>query len=134
MASNSRATRSEGQDQVLAPFCPAYTQAIEIVGRRWTGAIIRSMLSGATRFSEILAAVPGLSDRLLSERLKELENEGIVERKVTPSTPVRIEYSLTDKGRDLAAVVRAVADWATTWAKDGDPLGERPGHSRAEPS
>lgn len=102
---------------VLAPFCPAYTQAIEIIGRRWTGAIVRAMLAGATRFSEILAAVPGLSDRLLSERLKELEAEGIVQRHVTPSTPVRIEYSLTDKGHDLAAVVRGVAAWAEAWAK-----------------
>lgn len=100
----------------LAPYCPAYTQAIEIIGRRWTGAIIRSMLSGATRFSEIVTAIPGLSDRLLSERLKELENQGVVERRVTPSTPVRIEYTLTDKGRDLAAVVRAVAHWAESWA------------------
>lgn len=103
---------------VLAPFCPAYTHAMEIIGRRWTGAIIRSMLAGARRYSEIAAAVPGLSDRLLSERLKELESEGIVERTVTPSTPVRIDYVLTEKGRDLAVVVREVADWATRW---GDP-------------
>ncbi len=102
--------------RALTPFCPAYTRAIEIIGRRWTGAIVRSMLAGATRFSEILAAVPGLSDRLLSERLKELESEGVVERVVTPSTPVRVEYRLTEKGRDLAAVVRAVADWAEAWA------------------
>ncbi len=101
--------------QVLTPFCASYTHAIEIVGRRWTGAIVRSMLAGSCRFGEILSAVPGLSDRLLSERLKELEHEGIVERTVTPSTPVRIEYRLTDKGRALASVVRAVADWAETW-------------------
>ena len=112
-------TRGRKPD-VLQPFCPAYTQAIEIIGRRWTGAIVRSMLAGATRFSEILSAVPGLSDRLLSERLKELENEGIVERHVTPSTPVRIEYRLTEKGRDLASVVRSVADWATAWAEEED--------------
>jgi DNA-binding HxlR family transcriptional regulator len=99
----------------LAPFCPAYTRAIEIIGRRWTGAIIRSMLTGTTRFSEILAAVPGLSDRLLSERLKELEAEGVVTRTVTPSTPVRIEYALTDKGRALGVVVHAVADWVEAW-------------------
>lgn len=73
------------------------------------------MLAGSTRFSEILAAVPGLSDRLLSERLKELEQEGIVERRVTPSTPVRIEYVLTEKGRDLGAVVRVVGSWAENW-------------------
>ena len=101
----------------LAPFCPAYTRAIEIIGRRWTGAIIRSMLSGTSRFSEILAGVPGLSDRLLSERLKELESEGIVTRTVTPTTPVRIEYALTDKGRALASVVHAVADWVEAWGE-----------------
>lgn len=88
---------------------------MEIIGRRWTGAIIRSMLAGASRYSEIVTAVPGLSDRLLSERLKELENEGIVERTVTPSTPVRIEYTLTDKGRALGSVVREVANWAEQW-------------------
>jgi DNA-binding HxlR family transcriptional regulator len=108
----------------LAPFCPAYTRAIEIIGRRWTGAIIRSMLAGTTRFSEILAAVPGLSDRLLSERLKELEHEGVVSRTVTPSTPVRIEYSLTDKGRALGSVVYAVADWVETWGRDDSPAAE----------
>ena len=99
---------------VLAPFCPAYSHAMEIIGRRWTGAIIRSM-AGARRYSEIVAAVPGLSDRLLSERLKELESEGIVERKVTPSTPVRIDYALTEKGLALASVVREVANWADRW-------------------
>lgn len=99
----------------LTAFCPAYSKAIEIIGRRWTGSIIRSMLSGASRFSEILGAVPGLSDRLLSERLKQLELEGIVQRTVVPSTPVRIEYHLTDKGQGLASVVRSVNDWAETW-------------------
>lgn len=107
----------DDENEVLAPFCPAYTRAIEIVGRRWTGAIVRSMLAGATRFSDIVAAVPGLSDRLLSQRLKELESEGIVQRQVTPSTPVRIEYSLTQKGQDLAAVVRAIATWAEAWMR-----------------
>lgn len=101
----------------LSPYCAQFTHAIEIVGRRWTGAIIRAMLAEASRFSEILSEVPGLSDRLLSERLKELEQEGIVERRVTPSTPVRIEYVLTDKGRDLAAVVRSVAAWAQAWVE-----------------
>ena len=109
-------TETEG----FTAFCPAYTRAIEIIGRRWTGAIIRSMLAGRTRFSEILAAVPGLSDRLLSERLKELENEGVITRSVTPSTPVRIEYSLTEKGRALGSVVHAVADWVETWAPRRD--------------
>jgi len=104
----------------LSPYCAAYTRAIEVIGRRWTGAIIRSMLAGSTRFSEMLAAVPGLSDRLLSERLKELEHEGIVARHVTASTPVRIDYTLTEKGRALGSIVREVATWVETW----DPQAE----------
>lgn len=101
--------------EALTPFCAQYTRAIEIIGKRWSGAIIRSMLAGACRYSDILGDVPGLSDRLLSERLKELESEGIVERHVTPTTPVRIEYTLTDKGRALGGVVRAVAAWVEAW-------------------
>ena len=103
----------------LAPFCPAFHHAVEIIGRRWSGVIIRSMLAGKTRFGEILDTVPGLSDRLLSERLKELEHEGIVVRKVIPQTPVRVEYHLTQKGLDLAGVVRAVAGWAEAWTPRG---------------
>ena len=75
------------------------------------------MLSGRTRFSDIAGAVPGLSDRLLSERLKELEAEGVVERCVYPETPVRIEYRLTEKGRSLEEAVTAVAQWAETWVQ-----------------
>jgi DNA-binding HxlR family transcriptional regulator len=97
-------------------FCPYFHQAVELIGRRWTGAILRAMLSGRTRFTDIAAAIPGLSDRLLSERLKELESEGIVERRVYPETPVRIEYLLTEKGHALDAAVRAVSDWAERWA------------------
>lgn len=105
----------------LSPYCPAYTRAIEIIGKRWTGAILRAMLSGSTRFSEILALVPGLSDRLLSERLKELESEGIIERHVIPCTPVKIEYTLTEKGESLSEVVRSVAKWASDWAHADAP-------------
>jgi DNA-binding HxlR family transcriptional regulator len=101
----------------LTAFCPKYHHAVEVIGRRWTGAIIRAMLAGATRFTEIAAAVPGLSDRLLSERLRELEAEGIVERRVYPQIPVRIEYSLTEKGRELAPVVDALSEWADRWAE-----------------
>ncbi len=96
-------------------FCPLYRRAIEIIGRRWTGAIVRSLLTGNVRFSEIRASVPGLSDRLLSERLKELESEGVVERRVLARTPVRIEYHLTVKGQALASVVEAVSAWAEEW-------------------
>ena len=99
----------------LTAFCPNYHRAIELIGRRWTGAILRVLLSGATRFSDVTAAIPGLSDRLLSERLKELEAEGIVSRTVIPVTPVRIEYRLTEKGRALGDVMAAISTWAETW-------------------
>ena len=99
----------------ISGFCPLYHRAIEIIGRRWTGVIVRAMLAGATRFGEIRGTVPGLSDRLLSERLKELEAEGIVERQVLPETPVRIEYRLTTKGEALASVVTAMSAWAEEW-------------------
>lgn len=102
-------------DENTEAFCPHYHHAIELIGRRWTGAIVRAMLRGKTRFSDITSAIPGLSDRLLSERLKELEAEGIVERRVYPETPVRIEYVLTEKGRALERAVTAVADWAESW-------------------
>lgn len=98
-----------------SPFCPRYHRAMEILGRRWTGAIIRALLSGQSRFSEIAATVPGLSDRLLSERFKELEAEGIVTRTVIPETPVRIEYHLTEKGKALGGVVIELSEWAETW-------------------
>lgn len=100
--------------------CPLYHRAVELVGRRWTGAILMVLLQGASRFTDIVHAVPGLSDRLLSERLKELEAEGIVSRTVHPETPVRIEYQLTEKGHDLSGVAEAVTEWATRWlATDG---------------
>ncbi len=101
--------------EAMSGFCPLYHRAIEIIGRRWTGAIIRALLAGATRFGQIRTTVPGLSDRLLSERLKELEAEGIVQRLVQPDTPVRIEYHLTDKGEALATVVQAASAWAEEW-------------------
>jgi DNA-binding HxlR family transcriptional regulator len=99
----------------LSPFCPRYHRAVEIIGRRWTGAIVRAMLAGSTRFSEIMSAVPNLSDRLLTQRLNELQDEGIVDRVVVPEKPVRIEYHLTDKGQALADAVFALSAWAEEW-------------------
>jgi DNA-binding HxlR family transcriptional regulator len=97
-------------------LCPVYHRAVELIGRRWTGAIVRVLLNGAERFSDIGAAIPGLTDRMLSERLKELEMEGIVIRRVLPETPVRIEYHLTEKGRALGSVLDGVAAWAHAWS------------------
>lgn len=95
--------------------CPGYNRAVEIIGRRWAGAVIRAMLGGATRFGEIRDAADGITDRMLSQRLKDLEAEGVLLRTVQPETPVRIEYHLTDKGRDLADVVGAISQWADQW-------------------
>jgi len=103
------------EEHSLGPFCPKYHRAVELIGRRWTGAILRALLSGVDRFSGMCETVPGLSDRMLAERLKELEAEGIVVRKVVPDTPVRVEYTLTQKGRDLEAVITAVSEWAECW-------------------
>lgn len=96
-------------------FCPLYTHAVELVGRRWSGAIVRAILMGKHRFNEIADAIPGLSDRMLSERLKELEAEGVVTRSVTPDTPVRVTYHLTPKGEALHGVIAALAEWAERW-------------------
>jgi DNA-binding HxlR family transcriptional regulator len=96
--------------------CPAFHEAVELVGKRWTGAIVAVLLEGGTmRFSEIAQAVPQLSDRLLSERMKELEARGVVQRRVIHGTPARVEYELTEMGRDLAPAVGALTTWGRRW-------------------
>ncbi len=95
--------------------CAYYHRAVELIGKRWTGAIVAVLLDGPLHFSEIRRVVPEISDRLLSERLKELEAEGLVERRVIDSAPVRTEYSLTEKGRSLEPAVRALQRWGRSW-------------------
>jgi DNA-binding HxlR family transcriptional regulator len=95
--------------------CSAYHQAVELIGKRWTGAIVFVLMDGPLRFSEVKVLVPDLSDRLLSERMKELEAEGIVERHVIDEMPVRVEYCLTVKGRALEPAVRSLKVWARSW-------------------
>ena len=95
--------------------CSYYHRAVELIGRRWTGVVLSALLDGSTRFSELRDAIPDISDRMLSERLKELEADGIVERTVIPETPVRVEYRLTDKGYALQGVVDAISAWASEW-------------------
>jgi DNA-binding HxlR family transcriptional regulator len=112
--------RSMSSENSSTAFCPYYHHAVELIGRRWTGAILRALLSGVQRFSDVAGAIPGLSDRMLSERLKELEAEGIVHRLVRAEKPVRVEYLLTSKGRALGVVVEAVSAWAETWAAGAD--------------
>jgi len=95
--------------------CSLYHQAVELVGKRWTGAILFVLLEGPARFSEIKECVPDLSDRLLSERLKELEHEGLVERHVIDGVPVRVQYLLTDKGMALGPTIEALKSWARAY-------------------
>ena len=96
-------------------MCPRFEHAIQLLGKRWTGLILDTLLQGPQRFCEMTAAVEGLSDRVLSDRLRELEMEGVIERIVYPQIPVRVEYRLTDKGRDLQPVVQAIHQWAEKW-------------------
>jgi DNA-binding HxlR family transcriptional regulator len=96
-------------------FCPRFHHAVELIGRRWSGAILNAMLPGPQCFNELLAIVPGLSDRLLTERLRELEAEGLVRRNVLPGPPVRVSYEMTEAGKDLAPVIRALGKWAERW-------------------
>jgi DNA-binding HxlR family transcriptional regulator len=95
--------------------CSAYHHAIELIGKRWTGAIVFVLMDGPLRFSEVKTLVPDLSDRLLSERMKELEAEDIVERRVIDDMPVRVEYALTPKGRALEPALRSLKVWARSW-------------------
>lgn len=96
-------------------LCPKFENAFELLGKRWTGLIIRILLSGEKRFSDVAEAIPNLSARMLTERFKELESEGIIVRKVYPETPVRIEYELTDKGRELEFAMNEIQKWAEKW-------------------
>lgn len=102
--------------------CPHYHQAVELIGRRWTGAIVAVLIAeGPHRFSELRDGVPGLSDRVLSQRMRELETAGIVTRTVDAGPPVRVRYDLTPKGEDLRDVVRALERWGRKWAEPAPP-------------
>jgi DNA-binding HxlR family transcriptional regulator len=99
--------------------CPDFHAAIELIGKRWTGAIVSALTEGPMRFGELRKAVPGLSDRLLSQRLRELEEEGLVERDVEAGTPVRVTYSLTEMGEGLSPALQELRQWAKRWRCTG---------------
>ena len=99
--------------------CPHFHAAIELIGKRWTGAIVSALTERPMRFGELVKAVPGLSDRLLSQRLRELEQEGLVEREVEAGTPVRVTYSLTAMGEGLGPAIREIRSWAKAWKQAG---------------
>jgi DNA-binding HxlR family transcriptional regulator len=105
-------------DRSIPELCPRFHRASELIGRRWTGAIIYVLLKSRCRFAMLREAIPDITDRMLSERLQELEQEGIVARTVVPEMPVRVEYELTRKGRALASAIDSIADWAEKWITD----------------
>jgi DNA-binding HxlR family transcriptional regulator len=108
--------------------CPLYHEAVELIGRRWTGAIVAVLIDhGPLRFSEIAQAVPELSDRLLSERMKELEARGLVARNVEPGPPVRVTYELTAMGHELQPALDELRSWARQWLAADEELRRRSG-------
>ena len=112
-------------------LCTRFHRASELIGRRWTGAIIFVLLKTRCRFATLRDAIPDITDRMLSDRLQELEAEGIVERTVIPETPVRVEYALTRKGRALADAIQAISHWADKWVDAPPAPAVRPVRRRA---
>ncbi|GAC1415924.1 MAG: hypothetical protein NVSMB53_14680 [Gemmatimonadaceae bacterium] len=99
----------------VSQVCSRFHRAIELIGSRWTGAILQTLLQGRTRYAAIKSAIPDLTDRMLSERLRSLEKEGLVVREVIPESPVHVEYELTRKGRELQSALREIGEWAERW-------------------
>lgn len=113
------AVGSSGVEAASGAVCPHFHHAIELIGKRWTGAIVCALTERPMRYAELGKAVPGLSDRLLSQRLRELEEEGLVERQVEAAAPVRVVYSLTEAGRELDPALQELKAWARRWKKAG---------------
>src|SRR5437870_3658838 len=96
-------------------YSAPFQRAIELIGKRWTGAVVKALIPAPARFNQLLSGIPGISDRVLTERLRELESEGLVERLVDPGPPVRVSYRLTARGRALSPVIASVDALATDW-------------------
>jgi DNA-binding HxlR family transcriptional regulator len=97
------------------PVCARFHTAIELIGARWSGAVLRALFTGSRRFGEIKAAIPGISDVMLTRRLRELEDAGLIERQVVATSPVHVEYQLTQMGREAEPVLGAVIAWSHKW-------------------
>ncbi|MEK4064773.1 MULTISPECIES: winged helix-turn-helix transcriptional regulator [Paenibacillus] len=100
-------------------MCPRFEKAVDVLSKRWVALIVFVLMNGPRRFGEIESCLSNLSGKVLSDRLKEMENEGIITRTVYPEMPVRIEYSLTDKGTALAPILGEISNWSTEWIKIG---------------
>ncbi len=110
-----------GRTEPLTEVCPHFHAAIELIGKRWSGAIIWALGDGSMRFADLKRAVPGLSDRLLSRRLRELEAADLISRTVEDGTPVRVTYELTEKGRGLRPAIQSLREWACDWHQEPLP-------------
>ena len=110
-------------------LCPRFQYAVELIGRRWNGAILYLLQNGATRFGELRDGIPGITDPMLSARLRELDAEGVITRSVHDGAPVRIEYGLSEKGRELSRVFCAIGEWSRIWVETGKgPAESATGH------
>jgi DNA-binding HxlR family transcriptional regulator len=118
----------------VASICPRYHYAVELIGARWSGAILRAVMDGRHRYAEIKAVIPGVSDTMLSQRLRWLQAEGVLERHVQDSTPVRVAYRLTEKGAALAPVVEALKAWAHAWVPEDIEDSECPTSTSSSPA
>lgn len=112
--------------EIVPQVCARFHRAVELIGSRWTGAIIQTLLKGKTRYALIKAAIPDITDRMLSERLRSLEAEDLVTRWVIADTPIRVEYELTEKGRTLENALHEIGAWAERWIPLESSSGEDP--------
>lgn len=100
--------------RISSHLCPKFQTAAELLGKRWTPLILHE-LDQPRRYSELAEALDIVSERMLIQRLKELEGAGVVERQVIDEQPVRVIYRLTEKGRALGRVVGSLQRWAEQW-------------------
>jgi DNA-binding HxlR family transcriptional regulator len=103
------------EDTTEIALCPVVEEAFEILGRKWVGLIVHVLARGELHFCELERAIPSVSARMLTLRVKDLETQKIVLRTVHSGTPVHVTYRLTEKGQDLVPVLAAFADWARRW-------------------
>lgn len=106
--------------QTWLPYCPYYAAATQTLSRRWAATVLRALITGPARFSEIASAIPDMTDKMLSQRLKDLEDEGLVERVLGSGRPARVQYRLTEKGRELGEVLLDLNRWALKWTEVND--------------
>lgn len=110
--------------------CSRFHRAVELIGGRWSGAILQAVLAGNNRYCDIKDVIPGLSDTMLAQRLRSLEAEGLLDRRVLPTSPVRVEYYPTPKGSALGPVFHAIETWAEQWVEPIDqPARDVPAHA-----